>query len=226
MKFWYLTDTGNQATLANLDGPVLEKIEKQYGPVWPWNPGQRPAGIPIHVKVARRFTDFIWTWYSQCLIQDKVLNMFKEEGFTGFDVWPVRAKLKTRPNAPDAPEIPTLWEIILTGWGGIAPPESGIRVIKIVEGCKYYSSWTDASRIIDESQWDGSDFFMVWPLPGFIFVTDRVVEFINKNKLTGVKAIPADAIAGPATESVVPGYLRQWMPEPRAREIGEPLGIY
>jgi hypothetical protein len=44
--------------------------------------------------------------------------------------------------------------------------------------------------------------------------------------LTGVKAIPADAIAGPATESVVPGYLRQWMPEPRAREIGEPLGIY
>ena len=39
--------------------------------------------------------------------------------------------------------------------------------------------------LIDASKWDGSDFFMVWPLPLFIFVTDRVVRAIHDSRLTG-----------------------------------------
>jgi hypothetical protein len=43
------------------------------------------------------------------------------------------------------------------------------------------------SNLLDQNQWDGSDFFMVWPYPKFIFITARVAEFIKKYKLTGAR---------------------------------------
>jgi hypothetical protein len=81
--------------------------------------------------------------------------------------------------------------------------------------------------MVDRNQWNGSDLFFVWPFPLCRFVTERVAMFIKKNKLTGVKVIrqdkyhPSHQIAG-----AMPGRLRSWLPEARAREIGEPLGIY
>jgi hypothetical protein len=55
----------------------------------------------------------------------------------------------------------------------MANPESGIRFNEVSSSPEYgflrYTDLRDAEKLIDVTQWDGSDFFMVWPLPRFVF---------------------------------------------------------
>jgi hypothetical protein len=171
--------------------------------------------------------DFVWTWYSECMLHDRVLDIFRRHEFSGLEVKPVAARFENSPEPP-----PTLWELVVTGWAGMAHPDSGIR-LDDSGSCKscgllHYTEITDAEQLIDQSRWDGSDFFMVWPLPRFVFVTKRVANVIRDHHLTGVRIQPVSELK--PSPHVIPGYspgrLSYWMPEKRARELGEPLGIY
>ena len=166
--------------------------------------------------------DFVWTWYSECLAQDHVLELLRASGFTGFEVKPVKAEFK---RATDR-RPPRLWEIVVTGWAGMAPPESGIKLVKHCDACGNlgYSACTHPDKIIDASQWDGSDFFIVWPLPAFIFVTGRVADTIRDHRLMGTALKPPGSLEV-AGSGFSPGRLSYWMPETRARALGKPLGI-
>ncbi len=187
---------------------------------------QRPGKRLTNLSVALRgnvVEDFVWTWYSECLIQDHVLELFQKNAITGVEVKPVKAVFKRRTDRVP----PRLWEIVVTGWAGMAPPESGIMVKDRCEACNLarYSGCTSLGKLIDISQWDGSDVFMVWPLPKFRFVTDRVAHLIRENRLTGVELRRPEEL-GDLSRGFGPGRLSYWMPEARARELGEPLGIY
>jgi hypothetical protein len=90
-----------------------------------------------------------------------------------------------------------------------------------------YTHWTHGSKLVDELAWDGSDFFMVWPLPKFIFAADRVRSFITKQELKGVTLEPVSEMkpspfGGPGLS---PGRLSDYFPKERAKEVGHPLGI-
>jgi hypothetical protein len=149
-----------------------------------------------------RVGDLIWTWGStECLVRDHVVSRFKEAGFTGFETAPVTVtevggRRDARPQGGDADaQPPRLWEFVVTGWAGEAADESGIRLTEYCEGCKSltYSAATRPERLIEEAQWDGSDFFIVWPLPKFIFVTERVAELIRAERYTGCQLVrPGD----------------------------------
>jgi hypothetical protein len=193
--------------------------------ICPVNEGHRRAGKRLtDLSVALRghgVLDFVWTWYSECLIQDHVVELFKAGGFSGFDVKPVKARFKR----PCEHGPPRLWELIVRGWAGMASPESGIKLVKECRACGLldYSGASNPGALIDASRWDGSDFFMVWPLPGFIFVTDRVAQVIRDNRLRGsVLRQPREL---DLSRGFGPGRLSYWMPEQRARELGAPLGI-
>jgi hypothetical protein len=83
--------------------------------------------------------------------------------------------------------------------------------------------------LIDDQQWDGSDFFIVWPLPGYRFTIDRVARAIREHQFTGVQFTAPESLDFNGRlfpQTLSPGRLSWWMPEPRARELGEPLGIY
>ena len=128
-------------------------------------------------------------------------------------------------------EIPKLWELKLTGWAGMASETSGIKLRYDCPGCGHlsYTTFTDASKLIVTEQWDGSDFFMVWPLPRYIFVSQRVHDIVERERLTGCQLIPVEELESPLAhgiDTMSPGRLHQCMPEERARELGEPLGIY
>ena len=129
----------------------------------------------------------------------------------------------------DQPQPPRLSELVVTGWGGMAPPESGIKLIERCEGCSHYvySAWSNPQNLIDSSQWDGSDFFVVWPLPSHIFVTECVVRVIRDNRLSGIVLKPSgDLVFPPETiPTLSTGRLSDWMPPERARELGAALGI-
>jgi hypothetical protein len=167
--------------------------------------------------------DFVWTWYSECLLQDRTLELLRASGFTGFEVKPVAARFET-----SAKPAPRLWELVVTGWGGMAAPESGIRLDESkscpVCGLLAYTGLNNPSRLIDAAEWDGSDFFMVWPMCRSVFVTQRVVDVIRAHGLTGDGATALARLA--PINRLNGGRLRWYFPEKRAREIGEPLGIY
>ena len=65
---------------------------------------------------------------------------------------------------------------------------------------------------------------MVWPLPMYVFITDRVRKAILENHLSGVRITAISELK--KTDGFSPGRLRTCMPEGRARQLGEPLGIY
>jgi hypothetical protein len=166
--------------------------------------------------------DVVWTWYTECLVQDHVLQMFKEKGFTGFEVRQVEASFKR--SAISAP--PALWELVVTGWAGMASAQSGIKLVESCDACglKVYSGSSNPNRLIDEDQWDGSDFFMVWPLPKFIFVSNHVAQTFGEAKWKGARIVALENLD--LTEGFGPGRLSYYMPQRRAKALGEPLGIY
>ncbi len=222
-QFWNITGMESTARLAEwVPGEIeTEKI------ICPVNAGHRRGGKRLtNLSVALRgkgVEDFIWTWLSECLVRDQVLELFTASGFTGIDVRPVQAKFK-RACGNDPPR---LWELVITGWAGMASVESGIKLTEKCDACGVlgYSRCENPGKLIDVSQWDGSDFFMVWPMPKFIFVTERVAKAIRENQLTGaILARPEDMSFG-IPPGFGPGRLSHWMPERRARELGGTLGI-
>jgi hypothetical protein len=186
------------------------------------HPGKRLTDLSV-VLPDSEVEDFVWTWYSECLIQDRTLELLRSCRFTGFEVKPVRARFGRSAKQP-----PNLWEIVLTGWAGMAKPESGIRFdeSKSCPVCSYfrYTGLSNPEQLIDESRWDGSDFFMVWPMPTHVFATNRVIHTVREYHLTGIQVMPVSKLE--KSEGYTPGRLSYWMPENQAREFGEPLGIY
>jgi hypothetical protein len=217
-RFWKLGGpTGDSALADWTDEVQLEQV------VCPRFPEHRRAGrrlTPLSVELPATVTDFVWTWGGDCLIQRNVLTAFREAGITGFDARPAKAEPGRE-----------LWELVVTGWGGLAPPESGITLDQS-KSCRFcghlvYSSFTDASRLIDPRAWDGSDCFIVWPLPRYFFVTDRVRSLICSEEFTGVSLVNVRDLKKPAgvISELSPGRLSYWFPAEAAQRIGGPLGI-
>jgi len=168
-------------------------MEQVICPVRPGHrrPGKRVGELVI-VLPSPKTGDFAWTWYSDCLITDRVLNLFRQAGLTGFQDLPVKVEKVKKQRGSDGVLAPVLWELSVTGKGGDACPESGIRVIETCEACNLirYSSYRNGI-IVDKEQWDGSDFFTVNGYPRFILVTERVRDLVTRNGLTNCMLIPS-----------------------------------
>lgn len=146
------------------------------------------------VLPSRKIGDFIWTWYSDCIATDGTLSLFRHAGFTGFEARPVtveRIKRLSRKHREEA-IIPPLWELLIQGKGGDAAPESGIYPLYEVEesGKVQYSSFRNGI-VVDENNWDGSDFFTVNGYPKFILVSDQVKDLIVCHQLINCALIPS-----------------------------------
>ena len=114
------------------------------------------------------------------------------------------------------------------GWGGVAATESGV-MLDDSRSCKVYGhvvyrSPANTSKLIGAAAWDGSDLFIVWPLPRFDIVTGKVREIIQREKFTGVKVI-ASSDLNLTTGTLSPGRLSYWLWRDRAMRLGGALGI-
>jgi Protein of unknown function (Gmx_para_CXXCG) len=221
-KFWKLYGPGSQRKIAEwIDEEMDLDTVKCHVSDGHQHAGKRLTDLSIWLRGSAA-EDFVWTWYSDCLIQDHVLNFLREQEFTGFDVKPVRARFKSDSKKP----APKLWELVVMGWAGMAAPESGITMDDHCPACghTHYSGFSRPENLIDEAKWDGSDFFMVWPLPRYVFVTERVAEAIRERGFSGVTFTAIEDLE--PTDGHSPGRLSYVMPEARARALGEPLGIY
>jgi len=213
-------------------GTVLAEAspDQQYEPsvVCPVVPGHRRRGprkgaLSVLLPPAAQL-DFVWTWFSDCLVTSKVVDCLQKSGLRGFEVRQAKVRLKDH-----AGEAPSLWELVVTGWAGIAPSDSGIRLEESCPACGNltYTNLRDPRRLFDPNQWDGSDCFMIWPLPRYIFVSSKVFDVVRNAGFTGARFRDLQSMKPDEfSSSFSPGRLSYWMPDPRAHELGDPLGIF
>ena len=140
--------------------------------------------LSIEIK-RKKMGDFIFTPFCDCLITDKTAELFEKEGLTGYKLREVDVSNKVLPFK--------LWEIRVLGKAKITP-DSGMKEIYRCEHCDlvmYGVSNDKTGAVIDESTWDGSDFFRIEQNQIIIFVTEKVKNVIDDHKLTGVFLVPS-----------------------------------
>jgi hypothetical protein len=220
--FWLLRYLANQRPAKEAPNTQFEQI------LCPADDGHRRGGRRIgDLSVIVRppdIKDFTWTWCSDILISQKVLDLFERNNVTGFITRPANVSYSVKTTTPP----PVLVELVVTGWGGFAAAEAGVNLARSCPACGYKSyTIAEPSRLIDEAKWDGSDLFIVWPLPRYRFVSDRLASILRRERISGVRLIPSTAIPMEKGNFLTPGKLTNWMPADRARELAErsQLGI-
>jgi hypothetical protein len=167
--------------------------------------------------------DMTWTWQSDILVSQEVLDLFEKYRVTGFEAKRARTSYPKNIKAP----APALFELVVTGWGGFAAPAAGVSLVESCPACghKVYAI-AEPSHLIDAGAWDGSDLFIVWPLPRYRFVSDRLASILRQERVSGVVLIPASKIDMGRGTRLSPGSpLTMSMPERRARELDQRFGI-
>jgi Protein of unknown function (Gmx_para_CXXCG) len=156
------------------------------------------ARNPGHQRVGRRLTDLslnILSWnavdFSRTMLSDIVItnhafSVLSEAGLTGFEVRPT--KITSLPSGVRVAKLPKLWEFVVTGKGGPAHKASGIVELGRCEVCGLvrYSAY-EHGIVVDESTYDGSDFFTVLEYPKYVLASPRAREVIEKSRLTNVE---------------------------------------
>lgn len=184
--------------------------------------GRRVSALAVTIPDAET-ADFIWTWAGELMVREHVAQELRTAGLTGFELDPVVVRLRRSTEC-----APSLFEMRTTGWGGIAPEQAGVILDRSRScpdcGLLIYSSFTDAAKLVSESQWDGSDVFLLWPLPRYVFVTKRVVDLIRTRGWKGVSITPLEKLESAVAE-LNPGRLSFYLPMARAIALGSAAGI-
>jgi hypothetical protein len=179
---------------------------------------RRVSDLALEVKHDSRDEKIVWRWIEGCVVHESLVAEFRKGGLTGYRLRPSTVRFRDGGISKDYQEL------IITGWAGIARPESGIRVTKRCPRCQWkkYSSLRDVERLIDWSQWSGGDFFIVWPLPGFILITERVAELLLS---LDIKSFQLRGLQEIGSFGFTVARLSDFMPEDLAIKYGRPLGL-
>lgn len=180
--------------------------------------------VRMHVRKGGEGDILSWGIVRIVLISDRLRESLEDIGATGYELLPANVKLVF----PHDPEDAVYWQLLVSGWRGCAAEDSGITKLEDEARPHQYSISQNVANVIRPDQYDGSDFFRFWPLPGSMVVTDRIRQLFESlkvkhcritalnDKCRRLSSLPINA--GPAPLSL---YYR---PE-RAREIGAELGI-
>jgi len=187
--------------------------------------GSRRIG-PISIQMDHNSRDemMIWCYLEGPVVHEQLLAEFAQQGFTGYRTKPATVRFR------DGSVSTEYQEFIVTGWAGMASPESGIQV-QVKKSCpvchwKNYSGITNYEKLIDWSQWTGDDFFIVWPMPLYILITERVAQWFLGRGVKSFCLKELDDFDQPVgTAGFCPGLLSNYFPEDLAIKYGRPLGL-
>ncbi len=182
-------------------------------------PGRRLSPLDVSLSKLPGERSLVWTWYGELLASQAVVDLLRVNGFTGFNAIPAIVRTRRAEMVRTA-----FFELCITGWGGLPARESGIRRIQHCPGCNLsiYSCFDDGKHLIDVDQWDGSDFFFVWPAPRFLFVPAGVVEMLTREKISGWAARELAEVN--CSSQLTPGALDCWLPLDKIDEIRARVG--
>ncbi|PYV84977.1 MAG: hypothetical protein DMG93_02985 [Acidobacteria bacterium] len=184
---------------------------------------RRLSDLCVKVSHSRRDELIIWCWVEGCLIHKSLLLEFERSGFSGYRLRPASVRFRDGYVSEDYQEL------IVTGWAGVARLQSGIRIVKNCPAChwKKYSGITDVENLIDWSQWTGEDFFIVWPMPGFMLITERVAELLLRLKVRSfeLRDLYHDFDQWILNSGYTVSRLSNFLPEDLAIKYGAPIGL-
>lgn len=185
--------------------------------------GKRISALTVELPLLQQVepNNAYWTWQSELLVSESIVALLQESNLSGFETQPITTML-----AGDG-KITTdvnFFQLVATGWGGIASPESGVKLIDHCGKCRLlvYSSPSQCESLIDPKSWDATDVFMVWPLPRFIFLSEQAAKFFLEIKLNNTRILPLSAFPSSSAQ-LSPGLLSYWLSEKRLSEVQETL---
>ncbi len=170
------------------------------GVVCPKHPGHQRAGrriTPLHLDIVRSTpTDFSRTMFGDIVISDNARAVMDSEGLTGFDVHPT--VIVSSPSRFEYRSSPRLWELAVSGSAGNAHRRSGIVCREKCDACGLVTfSAFENGIIVDESTYDGSDFFSVTEYPRYILVSERAKEVLEGHRLSNVRFVDSSELHWP-----------------------------
>src|SRR5215831_19514112 len=183
--FWLLREPASQRSLEEAPDTKYERI------ICPADPGhvrlgKRIGSLSVIIRPSG-LRDITWTWFRDILVSPKVLDLFRRHGVTGFEAVPAKTaypkRIKARPT--------DLYELIVTGWAAWGAQAAGVSLAWSCPGCGHHHYIIrEPKRLIDPAAWDGSDLFIVWPLPRYRFASSRLAAILRKEKISGIELIP------------------------------------
>ncbi|HET9408154.1 MAG TPA: hypothetical protein VFO39_13020 [Candidatus Sulfotelmatobacter sp.] len=183
---------------------------------------RRVSELALQVKHNHTDESIIWAWVDGCVIHQRLLEEFAKREFSGYRLRPATVRFRDGAISKDYREL------VVTGWAGVARPESGIRIVKSCRVChwKNYSDLRDAEQLIDWSQWTGEDFFIVWPLPKFTLITEQVAHLLLE---LGVRSFALRGLQDLNPLGLKFGFtvarLSNFLPQDLAEKYGKPLDL-
>lgn len=109
-------------------------------------------------------------------------------------------------------------ELWVYGFGGIALPSTGCKLLWRCQGCgqREYQDGIIRGKAVRQARWDGSDFFIVWPLVKYPICTDRAKDVLERFRMDKIVFRKPEEDVTPISgygDTAVPPYYK---PEARA----------
>ena len=186
---------GKRLPLSEWRGLVAKLREELSIPPWmPVSPGAQ-IGLPKGELRSARVPDFMHPFPGQMIVRRRVVDALESAGLTGF--LPVRVEVTwgKRVKHRDA-EPPELYELVVKGvaWRvGV-----GLDKITACAQCGRTVFPAVGHLTVDESRWDGSDFFHVDRNPNIVLVTERVCAVLASHGFSNYACVPIGRESGEA----------------------------
>jgi len=177
------------------------------------NRPKRPLEI---IAPIRPLTDFQWTVFGDCIVTSTVKASFETAQLSGAEFRTVKCY-----SSSGLPFEQELFELRVIGWGGMAAPSSGVHVIRECKYCgrRVYSGYTNPADLFDFDGWDGTDLFVIWPLPRYIMILPSVKSWIIENGFSGVVPRELSRLPKVVAGTLTPGSLDDWFDDDKVRAI-------
>jgi hypothetical protein len=151
-----------------------------------------PVGITPYTTRAYPKNDIIDT-SSGLIVQTAVKEALIAAGLTGVEFFPIEVSLDKKSKLPKDTTLPDLWLLYITGraW------RVGSTREKNTECPHCGRTWfnTEIPLVVDESRWDGSDFFRLDENSRMMFVTERVCRLLEDGQFSNYQCEPLAAAA-------------------------------
>jgi hypothetical protein len=176
--------------------------------------GRRIGRLEIILRQRIR-SDFLWTWFSDCLVGPRVVDLLEKTGATGYRLEPVKI-VRAR---YDEDLGAKLFELVPTGTPVPMDPRSGVRLTYRCEACgiEYYSPFSNGLQL-NVSKWGGEDVFVPKEYWKYIEVTERLKDAISAEGLTNCMLVKTENFHWP--ETVPPAGLSEYLERLRQSKEG------
>ena len=144
-------------------------------------------GQPIALVKAEPVPDFMHPFSGQLVVREQVLAALRSANLTGYTPIVLDTRWCTE-DGVHADFPPKLYMLVVTGiaWRQGIGEQDILACEKCGRRIYPYPDWQQ----VDETRWDGSDFFNVDRNPGMVFVTEHVCSVLAEGGYTNYVCMP------------------------------------